>query len=136
MVGEGAATLTLAATRDTKKKKGASFDAGVSYAAIRNLKSFATFDLAAEFGNAKHARTFFGVTEADAAASGLEAYRPGSGLTKISRGITSGYQLSRRWGIIGRLQGGTYSGDAADSPIVETGSSLFGAAVLGISYTL
>jgi outer membrane scaffolding protein for murein synthesis (MipA/OmpV family) len=132
--GQGRIVVSLEATKDTKKEKGLSFGVGVSYAAIRSEKMFATFDVSAKLNDTKYTRTFFGVTEAESGRSGLAAYRPGGGLTKISTGVTAGYQLSRHWGLLARVQGGTYTGDAADSPIVKDGSKSFGQGLLGISY--
>jgi MipA family protein len=132
--GQGRIVVSLEATKDTKKDKGLSFGVGVSYAAIRSETLFATFDVSAKLNDKKYTRTFFGVTEAEAERSGLAAYRPGGGLTKISAGVTAGYQLSRHWGLLARVQGGTYTGDAADSPIVKDGAKGFGQGLLGISY--
>ncbi|AUW57712.1 MipA/OmpV family protein [Sphingobium sp. SCG-1] len=132
--GQGRFVVSVQATKDTKKEKGMSADVGISYAAIRNKKVFATFDLGAEFNDSKYTRTFFGVTEPEALASGLDRYRPSGGLTKVSAGLTAGYQLSRHWGLLTRIQGGTFTGDAADSPIVKDGSKGYGQALFGISY--
>lgn len=132
--GQGRFVVSLQATKDSKKEKGVTVDAGLSYAAIRTERVFATFDISARFNDKKYTRTFFGVTEAESAASGLEAYRPGGGVSRVSAGVTAGYQLSRHWGVIARAGGGTFTGDAADSPIVKDGAKSFGQALLGISY--
>lgn len=132
--GQGRIVASLQATKDTKKEKGMSYDVGVSYAALRQQKIFATFDISAKFNDGKYTRTFFGVTDAEAQASGLQAYRPGGGLTKVAAGLTAGYQLSRKWGLVARVSGGTFTGDASDSPIVKDGSKSYGQGLLGISY--
>jgi outer membrane protein len=54
---------------------------------------------------------------------------------QASTGTTASYQLSKHWGLIGLVRGGTYLGDAADSPIVKDGSKTFGLAALGVSYS-
>jgi outer membrane scaffolding protein for murein synthesis (MipA/OmpV family) len=132
--GQGRIVASVQATKDTKKAKGMSYDVGLSYAAVRQQKFFATFDVSAKFNDAKYTRTFFGVTDPEAQASGLQAFRPGGGLTKVTGGVTAGYQLSRKWGVLARVSGGTYTGDAADSPIVKDGSKSYGQGLLGISY--
>jgi outer membrane scaffolding protein for murein synthesis (MipA/OmpV family) len=132
--GQGRIVASVQATKDTKKEKGMSYDVGLSYAAIRQQKIFATFDISAKFNDGKYTRTFFGVTDAEAQASGLQAYRPGGGLTKVTAGLTAGYQLSPKWGVLARVSGGTYTGDASDSPIVKDGSKSYGQGLLGISY--
>lgn len=133
--GQGRIVVSLEATKDSKSEKGANFDVGVSYAAVRSRRFFATINLAANFNDAKYTRTFFGVTEAESLASGLPAYRPGGGLTRVTAGLTAGWQLTRRWGLITRLGGGTFTGDAADSPIVRAGSKTYGQALLGLSFS-
>jgi MipA family protein len=132
--GQGRVVVSLQATRDTKTRKGMSFSTGLSYAAIRNKRIFTTFDLGARFNDGKFTRTFFGVTPQESEATGLRAYRPGGGLTRVSAGVTAGYQLSRHWGLLARAQGGTYTGDAADSPIVDDGSKGFAQVLFGVSY--
>jgi outer membrane scaffolding protein for murein synthesis (MipA/OmpV family) len=132
--GQGRIVASVQATKDTKKEKGMSYDIGLSYAAIRQQKIFATFDVSAKFNDGKYTRTFFGVTDPESQASGLAAYRPGGGLTKVTAGLTGGYQFSRRWGVMARVSAGNYTGDAADSPITKDGSKSYGQGLLGISY--
>jgi MipA family protein len=132
--GQGRIVASVQVTKDTKKEKGMSYDVGLSYAALRQRQLFATFDLSAKFNDGKYTRTFFGVTDAESQATGLAAYRPGGGLTKVTAGLTAGYQLSRRWGLMARVSGGTFTGDAADSPIVKDGSKSYGQALLGVSF--
>lgn len=132
--GQGRIVASVQATKDTKKEKGMSYDVGLSYAALRQKRTFATFDLSAKFNDGKYTRTFFGITEPESQASGLAAYRPGGGLTKVTAGLTAGYQLTDRWGLMARVSGGTYTGDAADSPIVKDGSKSYGQGLFGISY--
>lgn len=132
--GQGRFVVSAQATKDTRSEKGMSYDVGFSYAAIRQQRIFATVDVSARLNDGKYTRSFFGVTEAEAETSGLEAYRPGGGLNKVQGGITAGYQLNRKWGLMARISGGTFTGDAADSPIVRDGSKTFGQALLGVSY--
>jgi MipA family protein len=76
--------------------------------------------------------SFFGVSAAQSAASGLARYAPDAGFKDVSAGLTASVDLSDRWTL---LLTGRYTrliGDAADSPIVESESQWYGGA--GLSY--
>jgi len=76
----------------------------------------------AEFGSARFARTYFGVSAAEAAASGLGAYTPGSGVHSVGFEIGAYQPLSADWGVTGAVRYDRLRGDAAASPIVQQGS--------------
>ncbi|MCC6000410.1 MAG: MipA/OmpV family protein [Pararhodobacter sp.] len=76
----------------------------------------------AEFGNARFARTYFGVTPAESAASGLAAYRPGGGVHAIGVELGAYHPLSANWGITGSVRFDRLRGDTGDSPIVRQGN--------------
>lgn len=79
---------------------------------------------------------YFGVTPAVAAATGLPAFNPGSGIH--SYGVYAGltYMLDRSWGVYGFAGYDRLVGDAGDSPIVRAfGSRNQYAAGLGLFYT-
>jgi outer membrane protein len=63
--------------------------------------------------------TFFGVTPAESARSGLAAYRPGSGLKDASLGASLRHAFGPHWSLINFARLGYLVGDAADSPIVR-----------------
>jgi outer membrane protein len=69
--------------------------------------------------DADYARTYFGVTPAVAAATGLPAYDPDGGIRAV--GVVAGLtkQISRRFGIYGYAGYDRLVGDVADSPIVR-----------------
>lgn len=71
------------------------------------------------WGNGKYNRAFFGVNEEDAAATGLDYYRPKSGIYAYGAMAGAYYQLSDRWGLFGYAGYDRLQGDAADSPIVR-----------------
>ncbi len=74
------------------------------------------------WGNARFHRDLFGVDTAEALASGLPAYRPGSGLYAIGAATGAHYFLSPSLGLYAYGRYDRLRGDAADSPIVERGS--------------
>jgi MipA family protein len=91
----------------------------VSYAVVRSRKVFVDINQSITYANARYMRTYFGVTRAEATASGLAAFTPRAGIKDVSSGLTIGYQFNKRWGIVAN---GNYSylvGDAAKSPIVK-----------------
>lgn len=81
-------------------------------------------------------RSYFGVSPATAARTGLPAFDADGGVQAV--GVTAGAlrQLSRRWGIVGYAKYDRLVADAADSPLVRrfgSRSQLSGG--LALSYT-
>jgi outer membrane scaffolding protein for murein synthesis (MipA/OmpV family) len=78
--------------------------------------------------------TYFGVTPAESAASGLPAYDPDSWLKGAGVEGEVRYALNRHWAVRGEAGYERLLADAADSPIARTGSrNQFNAAV-GLTY--
>jgi outer membrane scaffolding protein for murein synthesis (MipA/OmpV family) len=75
---------------------------------------------AATIGDGDYTDAFFGVTPAGAAASGLDAYDAGSGLTAVGIAFGADYAITRDWGVYGQVAWTRLVGDAADSPVVES----------------
>ena len=79
--------------------------------------------------------SYFGVTPAVAAATGLPAFDPGGGFHAL--GVVAGltYMIGDRWGVYGHAGYDRLIGDAADSPIVRAfGSRDQFSAGLGLFY--
>lgn len=89
------------------------------------------------WSDAKYQRAYFGVTPQAALASGLPAYRPGSGIHAIALQGGGNVQLGRGpFGLFGIARYDRLVGDAAKSPVVrELGSRNQWSAGLGLSYT-
>jgi outer membrane scaffolding protein for murein synthesis (MipA/OmpV family) len=89
----------------------------------------------ATYASDNYNQTFFGVTSAGAAVSGLPEYRAGSGLRDVGLTFTANYEISGGWGVTGVVSYRRLLGDAADSPIVSREGNAnqvsFG---LGVSY--
>lgn len=134
-LGQGAVQLELSLVHDISNTHDGLLATGnVSYAAVQNRDMFVSFDLQTTWADSDYARTYFGIDQAGAAASGLAAYRPGSGFRDVGGGITAGYWFSERFGVIARA-GATYLvGDIANSPVVEDGRRWQPAAGLMLSY--
>ncbi|HEX8641297.1 MAG TPA: MipA/OmpV family protein [Allosphingosinicella sp.] len=90
----------------------------------------------ARFGDGDYHDSYFGVTPAVAAATGLSAFDPDGGLHSlgVSAGLT--HMLGERWGVYGYGGYDRLVGDAADSPIVRVlGSRDQFSAGLGFFFT-
>lgn len=89
----------------------------------------------AEFGNSRFNRTYFGVTAAEAAATGpaLTQYTPSGGFNSIGLEIGAYQPLSADWGITGAVRYDRLRGDAARSPIVQQGSRNQFSAEIGLT---
>jgi outer membrane protein len=89
----------------------------------------------ASFASAEYMRTYFGVTPAESAASGLAAYDPGAGLKGLGFEVTGRYRFNPEWALASSLAYERLIGDAGDSPIVQTGDADQITARLGLTYT-
>lgn len=104
----------------------------VEHTARLNARTKVTASIGTAYASDDYMTSFFGVSAAQAVASGLAAYAPDAGFKDVSAGLTASIDLSERWTL---LLAGRYThliGDAADSPIVETESQFYGG--IGLSY--
>nr|WP_254436008.1 MipA/OmpV family protein [Ruegeria arenilitoris] len=74
---------------------------------------------AASFGSSEYMSTYFSVTPAGAAASGLPVFDAGSGVRDLRFGAVFIQPLSREWQVGTGFLYSRLLGDAADSPIVS-----------------
>ncbi|WP_454872054.1 MipA/OmpV family protein [Paraburkholderia xenovorans] len=115
------------------------------YGATLTLETKYTFKLGARdrltvgngavWANRGSMQTFFGVSPVQAASSaaGLPVFSPSAGFKDISTSATWVHLLSRKWSVNGTLRVDHLLGDAAESPVVEHSTSLFGG--VGAAYT-
>jgi outer membrane protein len=73
-------------------------------------------------GSDEYAATYFGVTGAEAAASGFNAYDAEGGLLAAGVALGAAYNLGGNWGLNGQISWDRLQGSAADSPITQRGS--------------
>lgn len=76
-------------------------------------------EIATTWADENYTETFFGVTAAQSARSGLRQYQPGSGFKDAGITFDLDYNLTESWGVTGRLGYKRMLGDAADSPLVK-----------------
>ena len=93
-------------------------------------------NLSVTWADEDYMRSFFGVTAAGAAASGLPVYTPDAGIKDVGASLFASYDLTEAWAVTAVASYTRLLGDAADSPIVtQRGSEnqFFGG--LGFTYT-
>lgn len=88
----------------------------------------------ASFATSEYMRTYFGVTPAEAARSGLSAYNPRGGIKGAGLEVSGRYELTQQWALVGLAYYERLIGDAAASPIVKVGNENQITAKLGLSY--
>lgn len=71
------------------------------------------------YGNDDFNNTYFGVTPAESAASGLAATAPGGGLNEAAITFEARYAINDTTALLGEVRYGKLIGDAADSPVVQ-----------------
>jgi len=84
------------------------------------------------FGSDRYSETYFGVTSAESAASGLAEYDPEGGLVSAGVQVVATYRLGDQWWLEGRARWDQFQDDAADSPIVEQGAREQGTVSIGV----
>ena len=88
------------------------------------------------WSSGRYQDAWFGVTPADAVASGLPVYNPGGGIHAFGAAASFETQFSPRWGIQTYVKYDRLVGDAADSPVVTAlGSRDQFSGGLGLTYT-
>lgn len=67
----------------------------------------------------KYMRSYFGVTPAQAAASGLPVFAPGSGFKDVGVEVSANYIFASQWALVANAGYKRLLGDAASSPLVR-----------------
>jgi outer membrane scaffolding protein for murein synthesis (MipA/OmpV family) len=72
-----------------------------------------------EVGDRDYMQTYFGVTAAQSARSGLTTFAPGGGIKSFHLGIGTDYEILPTWTLTASAEYVRFLGDASRSPIVE-----------------
>lgn len=88
--------------------------------------------VATSAGNRRHMRSYYGVNDAQSAASGYPVYEPGAGWRDVSTSVGVRHELSRHWFTFGGLSVARLVGEAAASPLVREPTSW--AVNVGLAY--
>lgn len=92
---------------------------GVAYKFVQAGFFSASLNASAKFANSGYLQSYYGVSNAQAAASGLARFKPEAGLASTQIGITAGTPLSKEIFVFGNVSMQRIMGDAANSPIVK-----------------
>ncbi len=90
-------------------------------------------DLSATWADDKHMKSYFGVTSAQSARSGLRRFDAKSGFKRVDASASVTYLLTENWSITGAGGVGFLLGDAKDSPLSKKDIQPF--AMVGVAYT-
>lgn len=74
------------------------------------------------WGSSQYTRTFFGVTPQQSVDSGLNVYRPGSGLYTLRFTVAAAYRPSAHWNVGAAVAAAWLQSDASDSPVTQKDS--------------
>jgi MipA family protein len=92
---------------------------GATYKLFQAGPVVLTATASAKYANAGYMQSYFGVSAAQAAASGFKTYQPSAGFSTVQLGLTGGFPVSREIYIISSLGVQQIVGDAAKSPLVK-----------------
>jgi len=79
------------------------------------------FEVETTYISDSYADTYFGVSASDAISSRLSRYSPESGFRDVTLSTNIGLFFNPTWGIFARISASRLLGDAADSPIIDSG---------------
>jgi outer membrane scaffolding protein for murein synthesis (MipA/OmpV family) len=100
-----------------------SYNGTVAQASVGVVRPMGSWTLgggvAATVADGNYTGAYFGVSAADAAATGLPAYSAGGGLLDVGVSLFASYRISESWSVDGLAGYTVLLGDAADSPLVE-----------------
>ena len=94
-------------------------------------------DVSATYASGDYMRRYYTVTASGSAASGLARFTAKSGVKDIGLTLTTSYQLTPKWSVIGFAGYKRLMGSAKDSPVVSregNANQLRGGIGLGFSF--
>lgn len=130
--GGAVASLTLDVPL-THRERGLSGHLDLAVPLYRGGMHTLTLTPGIHFGSRRYTQTFFGVTDAQSAASGFRPYSTKSGIDSASLSLAWNVELSRAWSVRTLVTVSRLLGDAADSPIVQSRQQVFG--MTSLNYT-
>jgi outer membrane protein len=132
----GPVELELSVTQDaTSRYEGwlAEIKAGYGFMLTQRLR--AQLEISSTWADDKYTQAYFGITQAQARASGLRQFTAEAGVKDAGAAASLFYVLSEHWRLGGRFGYRRLLGDAADSPLVkDQGSDNQASAAVFVSY--
>ena len=125
-------TLLARGRQHADPDRGAQADLRLSAGIYGDGRVIAGVFAQATWANARSAQSFYGITQQQAAATGLPPFDAKSGPLFASLGLLWSADLSREWVAVGSLERRQLHGDAARSPLAERGRNTYAGA--GLAY--
>jgi MipA family protein len=113
-------------------RDGLTLDVGLEYRFDPFADLFWTFGGSVQWANAAHLQSFFGVSPAQSASTGLPAFEPGSGVREFRLELGAFYPIDRQWSAFGAISAIRFGSTIADSPVVRERNT--GEMILGVLY--
>ena len=113
--------------------KGSVLNLGAAYRVYQAGPVVVDVNASVKYANSSYQQSYFGVTAAQSAASGLKAFQPAAGFNTAQLGVAAGLPLSERVYAFAGLSVQRLLGDAASSPITQKKQQLTG--FLGAVYS-
>lgn len=114
--------ISSAITRDLSEGKKEGVTGGVDFTGTYHYSHDLSFHAGPGFtyGNAEYMRTFYGISGAQSQASGLPVYNANGGVDNVHFTVGTNYHFGSNWNVGGFATESRLTGDAGNSPIVET----------------
>lgn len=98
---------------------GSLLNLGASYKIHNENYISVALNASVKYANSSYMQSYFGVSSAQSAASGLKAYQPSAGFSMAQVGVTAGFPISREIYIFSSVSVQRLLGDAANSPLTK-----------------
>lgn len=116
----GPVELELEVVQDvTSRHEGLLAEIKAGYGLMLAQRLRAQLELSSTWTDEDYTQAYFGITSAQARASGLREFAADSGMKDAAAALSLHYMLTEHWRVTGRLAYKRLLGDAADSPLVE-----------------
>jgi len=127
-------TTLLRFRQNVDSGRGAQTDLRFTAGVLASGPVLAALFFQATWADARSNQSFYGITAAQSATTGLPEFSPGSGLLFASAGLLWSVDLSRTWIVVGGLEARRLEGNAAKSPLTERTSNYYASASLGYKF--
>lgn len=131
--GDAVASLTVDVPL-THRERGLSGHLDLAMPVYQRGAHTVTLTPAVHFGSRKYTQTFFGVTEAQSAASGFRTHTAKAGVNSLSLTVGWDVALSKSWSVHSMVEYSRLVGDAGDSPIVQRKGAFSGFTSLNYTF--
>ena len=125
-------TVLTRVRKHTDSQRGTQADMRLSAGILHSGPVSAGVFAQAIWADTKSVGSLYGITAQEAAATGLPAFAPASGLLSASGGLLWSVDLGPNWAVLGNLESRRLRGDAAQSPLAERTSNYY--VTVGIAY--